>query len=165
MNAASRRGRVLGGAEVLGTPAISAHRASYAVAFSGGIKKSSESAATPRTLRYSRSSWARTSAAKGGRLRDAFGVARRIADRCKNPDQELKQIPLPCLINSADPSTYRLGKSVRTTRATAVSGRPSGLRGHLSGAPPQAPRQSRPRGRTDACGGSQKGSSISWPGC
>ena len=119
MNAASRRGRVLGGAEVLGTPAISAHRASYAVAFSGGIKKSSESAATPRTLRYSRSSWARTSAAKGGRLRDAFGVARRIADRCKNPDQELKQIPLPCLINSADPSTYRLGKSVRTTRATA----------------------------------------------
>ena len=119
MNAASRRGRVLGGAEVLGTPAISAHRASYAAAFSGGIKKSSESAATPRTLRCSRSSWARTSAAKGGRLRDAFGVARRIADRCKNPDQELKQIPLPCLINSADPSTYRLGKSVRTTRATA----------------------------------------------
>ena len=119
MNAASRRGRVLGGAEVLGTPAISAHRASYAVAFSGGIKKSSESAATPRTLRCSRSSWARTSAAKGGRLRDAFGVARRIADRCKNPDQELKKIPLACLLNSADPSTHRLGKSVRTTRATA----------------------------------------------
>jgi hypothetical protein len=84
MNAASRRGRVLGGAKVLGTPAISAQRASCAVAFSGGIEKSSESAATPRTLRCSRSSWARTSAAKDGRLHDAFGVARRIAVDAKN---------------------------------------------------------------------------------
>ena len=71
---------------------------------------------TPQSPRSFR---ARTSAAEGGRLRDAFGVARRKSDRCKNPDEELKTKPLSCLINSAGPSTYPARKSVRTTRATS----------------------------------------------
>lgn len=83
MSAPSRQGRALGYVQILGTPAIPAHRSSYSARFSGGVKRPSVSAATLRTLRWLRSSWVLTCATKGGRLRNAFGVARRIADRCK----------------------------------------------------------------------------------
>jgi hypothetical protein len=119
MTTRSSRDRNLRGGEVAGTPMIVALRASYAVAFTRASQKSQlSSLGAPQTPTGPRSFHARTSAAEGGRLRDAFGAARRRPDRCKIQDQELKTEPLPCLINSAGSSTYPTRKSVRTTRAT-----------------------------------------------
>jgi hypothetical protein len=119
MTTRSSRDRNLRGGEVAGTPMIVALRASYAVAFTRASQKSQlSSLGAPQTPTGPRSFQARTSAAEGGRLRDAFGAARRRPDRCKIQDQELKTEPLPCLINSAGSSTYPTRKSVRTTRAT-----------------------------------------------
>jgi len=72
----------------------------------------------PRRPKRSSPTRTRTSAAKGVRLRDAFGAEGRRDDRYWI--QELKNDSTACLINSAGPSTYPPGKSVRTTRATAV---------------------------------------------
>ncbi len=121
MSVDGRRDRTVGGIEVADPPEISPCRASYAVAFSGASEKLSVSAETLPAPRYTRSSWAQTSAAARGRLRDAFGAAHRRPNRCKIQDQELKTEPLPCLINSAGLSTYPTRKSVRTTRATTVN--------------------------------------------
>ena len=123
MTRRSSRDRNLRDGEIAGTPMIAAHRASYAVAFTRGFGKSRlSSLGAPQTPRCPRSFQARTSAAEGGRLRDAFGAARRRPDRCKIQDQELKTEPLPCLINSAGSSTYPTRKSVRTTQATPPIG-------------------------------------------
>jgi hypothetical protein len=124
MTTRSSRDRNLRGGEVAGTPMIVALRASYAVAFTRASQKSQlSSLGAPQTPTGPRSFQARTSAAEGGRLRDAFGAARRRPDRCKIQDQELKTEPLPCLINSAGSSTYPTRKSVRTTRATPFAAR------------------------------------------
>ena len=121
MTRRSSRDRNLRDGEIAGTPMIAAHRASYAVAFTRGFGKNRlSSLGAPQTPRCPRSFQARTSAAEGGRLRDAFGAARRRPDRCKIQDQELKTEPLPCLINSAGSSTYPTRKSVRTTQATPL---------------------------------------------
>ena len=118
MTTRSSRERNLRDGEVAGTPMITAHRASYAVAFTRAFGKSRlSSLGAPQTPRCPRSFQARTSAAEGGRLRDAFGAARRRPDRCRIHDQKLKTKPLRCLINSAGSSTYPTRKSVRTTRA------------------------------------------------
>ena len=118
MTTRSSRDRNPRGGEVAGAPMIATLRASYAAAFTRASEKSrlsslgaSQAPTGPRSLQ------ARTSAAEGGRLRDAFGAARRRPDRCKIQDQELKTEPLPCLINSAGSSTYPTWKSVRTIRA------------------------------------------------
>ena|SRR5579883_2311294 len=119
MTTRSSRDRNLRGGEVAGTPMIAALGASYAVAFTRASQKSRLSPlGAPQTPTGPRSFQARTSAAEGGRLRDAFGAARRRPDRCKIQDQELKTESLACLINSAGSSTYPTRKSVRTTRAT-----------------------------------------------
>ena len=119
MTTRSSRDRNPRGGEVAGAPMIATLRASYAAAFTRASEKSrlsslgaSQAPTGPRSLQ------ARTSAAEGGRLRDAFGAARRRPDRCKIQNQELKTEPLPCLINSAGSPTYPTRKSVRTTRAT-----------------------------------------------
>ena len=107
--------------EVAGTPEISAHKASYAVVLSHATTKTRVSAlAGSRVLKCLRPSQARPSPASGVRLRDGFAAERRRCDKHRIEDQELKRRPFPCLINSAAPSTYRLGKSVRTTRATPI---------------------------------------------
>jgi hypothetical protein len=122
MIAKSHSGRVPGDARVAGYPRISAYRASYAVAFSRGSRKIRISATQTRRIpKCSSSSWTRTSAAFGGRLRFAFGAERRRLDRYRI--QDLKKDSTTGLINSAGPSTYPLGKSVRTTRATATQRR------------------------------------------
>ncbi len=122
MTRRSSRDRNLRDGEVAGIPMIAAHRASYAVAFTRVFGKSRlSSLGAPQTPRCPRSFQARTCAAEGGRLRDAFGAAHRRPNRCKIQDQELKTEPLPCLINSAGLSTYPTRKSVRTTRATTVN--------------------------------------------
>ena len=119
MTARSSKDRNLRGGEVAGTPVIAAHKASYAADFTrASEKRRLFPLGAPQTPRGPRSSQARTSAAEGGRLRDASGAARRRPDRCKIQDQELKTEPLPCLINSAGSSTYPTWKSVRTIRAT-----------------------------------------------
>ena len=91
---------------------IAAHRASYAVAFTRASKKADFLPSERLRHRDARVLF------KGGRLRAAFGAARRRPDRCRIHDQELKTEPLPCLVNSAGSSTYPTRKSVRTTRAT-----------------------------------------------
>jgi hypothetical protein len=83
MSATSCGDSVLGGAYIRDIPAISANGVSYAVSISSGVKRPSVSAATPRRLRCSHSSWLRSFAATGGRLHDALAVSRRIADRRK----------------------------------------------------------------------------------
>lgn len=123
MSVDGRRDRTVGGIEVADPPEISPCRASYAVAFSGASEKLSVSAETLPAPRYTRSSWAQTSAAARGRLRDAFGAAHRRPNRCKIQDQKLKTEPLLCLINSAGSSTDLTRKSVRTTRATRATPR------------------------------------------
>lgn len=113
-------------AEVAGTPEIAARRASCAVGFPGGAVKPGPPGLTAcRAMRAAQLRSRRTSAAFGGRLRFASGAERKIFET--NTNQELKNEPSPCLISSADPSTYQPGKSVRTTRATA----------HVAGWPPR----------------------------
>ena len=120
MNAASRRGRVLGGAEVLGYPCDLRPEGFLRGRFLRWHRKierirgNAPHAEMPAFLLGADFCRQRRQTAR--RLRRRKEDSR----RCKNPDQELKQIPFSCLINSADPSTYRLGKSVRTTRATAL---------------------------------------------
>jgi hypothetical protein len=118
MRARSHRHRNSPDAVVAGTPEISAHKALYAVAHSGASQKTRTSAPKARrAMKRLHPDRGRPSAAFGVRLHDAFGAERRRGD--KHRIQELNRRSSPCLINAADPSTYRLGKSVRTTRATA----------------------------------------------
>jgi hypothetical protein len=58
------------------------------------------------------------SAAEGGRLRCGSAAERRRPKRWRIQDQKLQSDALRCSINSADPSTYRSGISVRKIRAT-----------------------------------------------
>lgn len=121
MSADRYKDRLLGGTTVAGTPEISANKASHAVVLSHVTIETMVSAlAGPRVLKRTRTSRARPSPAFGVGLRDGFAAEGRRSDQHRIEDQELQRRPFPCLINSAAPSTYRLGNSVRTTRATPL---------------------------------------------
>lgn len=119
MRSRSRTDRILGGVELKGVRRSRLIWLPVRSHFPVSSEKSRVSAPTaPRMPKPWRSDPARTSPAFGVRLRDAFGAERRRSDRDRI--QELKRRVPPCLINAAVLSTYPLGKSVRTTQATAT---------------------------------------------